>query len=208
MRQDCKEKRVQFIDASVKTRETFKFAHPSEQISAVEKYCTAVYGSNLWDLRSPEAEMVYNSWKTSVKLSWNVPRGCRTYLLQNFLAPGLISLRVNIMTRFRSFFRSLMSSPSKEVQIVSRLAARDMRSTLRSNLALLREETGLDPWIVSPAHLRRELISAETSSIPAEDQWRVPYLKKLLDQRNSAYYCGEQEREEHLQKLIDSLVVN
>ena len=36
--QDCREKRAQFIDKSAKIRETFKFAHPSEQIIAVEKY--------------------------------------------------------------------------------------------------------------------------------------------------------------------------
>ena len=47
MRQDCREKRAHFIDTSVKVREAFYFAHPHEQISATEKYCTALYGSNL-----------------------------------------------------------------------------------------------------------------------------------------------------------------
>ena len=58
MRQDCREKRAQFIDTSSKIREAFSFAHPSEQILAVEKYCTAVYGSNLWDLGGNEAGMM------------------------------------------------------------------------------------------------------------------------------------------------------
>ena len=47
MVQDCKEKRAQFIDSSVKIRECFFFAHPAEQIAAVEKYSTAAYLSHI-----------------------------------------------------------------------------------------------------------------------------------------------------------------
>ena len=152
--------------------------------------------------------MVFSSWKTGVKLAWGVHRGCRTHLLQTVLAPGLSSLKVNLLSRFRGFFRALLDSPSHEVQTVSRLAARDIRSTLGSNLALLREITGLDPWVVSPAHLREQLVSSEEVPVPAEDMWRVPYLKKLLDQRLEAYYAGNQEKQDSLSALIDSLVVN
>ena len=60
--QDCREKRAQFIDSSVKIREGFRFAHPANQITAVEKYCTAAYGSNLWDLFT-------NVWWTCHKLA-------------------------------------------------------------------------------------------------------------------------------------------
>ena len=91
---------------------------------------------------------------------------------------------------------------------MSRLAARDIRSTLGSNLALLREITGLDPWVVSPAHLKEQLVSSEEVPVPAEDLWRVPYLKKLLDQRLDAHYAGNQEELDRLSPLIDSLVVN
>ena len=69
---------------------------------------------------------------------------------------------------------------------MSRLAARDIRSTLGSNLALLREITGPDPWVVSPAHLEEQLVSSEEVPVPAEDIWMVPYMKKLLDQRLEA----------------------
>ena len=73
MSQDCREKRAQMIDSSVKIRESFDFAHPAEQILAVSKYCSAVYGSNLWDLGSREAEMLTNAWRTGHKLAWEVP---------------------------------------------------------------------------------------------------------------------------------------
>ena len=40
MRKDCVEKRASFIDSSVKIREQFNFAHPSEVVSAMQKYCS------------------------------------------------------------------------------------------------------------------------------------------------------------------------
>ena len=112
MRQDCREKRAQFIDTSSKIRETFGFAHPSEQILAVEKYCTAVYGSNLWDLRGKEAGMLVSAWRTGHKLAWEVPRNCHTYLVEEVLAPEVVSLEASLLARFHGFFRSLLASPS------------------------------------------------------------------------------------------------
>ena len=52
MTQDCKEKRAQLIDETVKIRETFGFAHSSDKIFAINKYCGSHYSSNLWDLKS------------------------------------------------------------------------------------------------------------------------------------------------------------
>ena len=108
------------------------------------------------------------------------------------------SLRVNLLARFRGFFRSLLHSPSLEVQVVARLAARDMRSTLGSNLELLREETGLDPWAASPAHLKEALIAAERAEIPRNEGWRIPFLQKLLQQRLASFYSGMLRKRKHL----------
>ena len=60
MAQDCREKRAQFIDTSVKVREAFFIAQPTEQILTTEKYCMSAYGSNLWDLRSKHTNMMEN----------------------------------------------------------------------------------------------------------------------------------------------------
>ena len=78
-------------------RETFHFAHPYEQILATEKYCTSLYGSNIWDLTSPEAKMVFAAWRIGHKLTWRVHRGCRSYLVQQVLAPHVTSLRVQTL---------------------------------------------------------------------------------------------------------------
>ena len=130
---------------TVRTREFFGFAHPIEIINATDKYCCSHYGSNLWGLRSDAAEMLYSSWRTNVKLSWNIPRNCHSYFINALLAPHTVSPKISLMYRFHKFFHSLLISPSSEVQFLARLAARDLRTNTGSNLAYLRDETGLDP---------------------------------------------------------------
>ena len=209
MKQDAREKRARFIDSHVKVRETFGFAHPEEQLLAVEKYCTSVYGSNLYDFNDNEFNMICSSWRTGVKLAWGVHRGCQTYLMQQVLAPGVISLRVNLLLRYRTFFRRLLESPSPEVQVPARLAARDLRSSVGSNLALIRKESGgLDPWTAGPGQLKKALSQNEIVPVPAGDAWRVPFLQRLLEERLQHFYTGDKLQEKRVQGLIDSLVVN
>ena len=44
MSQDTREKVAEFIDKSVKLRETFEFAESNMQVKALEKYATSAYG--------------------------------------------------------------------------------------------------------------------------------------------------------------------
>ena len=171
MAQDAKEKRAQFIDCSVKIREGFGFAHPMEQITVVEKYCTAMYGSNLWDLGSPEGGIMVNAWRTGHKLAWDVPRGCRTYMVQEVLATHVVSLRASLLSREIGFFCGLLTSPSIEVTMLALLAVRDIRSNLGSNLALVRDLTKLDPWVTPRGTLAAALEKADRRDVPEQDRW-------------------------------------
>ena len=208
MAQDCREKRAQLIDKSVKIREEFGFAHPAEQILAVAKYCSAAYGSNLWDLGGREVLMLTNAWRTGHKLAWDVPRACRTFLVESVLAAHVPSLRASLQHRAIGFFRGLLASPSPEVTVVALLAARDIRSSLGANLALVRAETGLDPWEAGRGELQAALEAADRAPVPQQDSWRVPYLGKLLTARLQAHYAADREEEKRLQGLINTLVVN
>ena len=152
--------------------------------------------------------MVYASWRPSCKLSWDVPRSTRSYLLQEVLQSGITPLRVSLLLRFRNFFRSLLENPSNEVQVLARLAARDIRSSVGSNLALIGQETGLDAWSASPGELRAKLLEKEQLTVPPEDEWRIPYLRKLLEQRRFAFYRGDDKETKMCQNLIDSICTN
>ena len=104
MCQDAREKRARFIDSSVKTRETFALAYPEEQLQAFFKYCSSIYGSNLYKFQDAEFEEIAAAWRTDVKLAWGVHRGCHTCLVQQVLAPETPSLQVDLLVRCRKFF--------------------------------------------------------------------------------------------------------
>jgi hypothetical protein len=129
-------KRAIFINQSVEIRETFYFGSPVEIISAFKVFCFSFYGCMLWDLGGERAGQVCNAWTTAIKLAGAVPRGTRSYLMQQVLAPGLTSAKVDILAMYGGFFRSLRKSPSHEVAVMANLASRDIRSTSGRNLAL------------------------------------------------------------------------
>ena len=208
MESDTRQKLAEYIDKSVKIRETFFFAHPVEKIEATERYCSSLFGSVLWNLDSDASRSVYSAWKIGVKLAWEVDRRCHTYLLQSVLASHSISLRVRLLSRFLKFFQSLLSSPSKEVSVAARIAARDIRTNLGSNLDIIKRESKLDPWESDRQSVQTALHFAELKEIPKEDEWRCEYLGKLLNERLQHSYEGNKNEESEIMTLIDSLVVN
>ena len=100
---NCRRKRAEFIDKSVKMRELFQFAHPYEIVFATQKYCSDFYGSNLYDLRSNTSKMLFSSWRTNVKLSWNLPRNCNNIFIES-LAPNVVPPNIGLLTRFHNSF--------------------------------------------------------------------------------------------------------
>ena len=120
---DIKQKTAAFITRSLLVREQFSFAHPMEILSAVRVYCCDHYLSMLWDMGGDMAKTYSNSWITCIKLAWDVSRATHTYFL-DYLAGGLISVRRDILSRNAGFYRSLLSSPSVEVNILARVVAK------------------------------------------------------------------------------------
>ena len=80
------------------------------------------------------------------------------------------------MSRFVNFFRGLRTSPSPEVQIMANLTGRDIRTSTGSNLRLLEETSGLDPWLYSSTKMKDKLTKIEIVPVPEHDAWRVTYL--------------------------------
>ena len=85
------------------------------------------------------------------------------------------------------------------------LSARDRRTTLGRNIALVEELSGQDVWAASPDRVLSALIEHETVAPPLEDIWRLLYLVKLLKQREELHLMGMKEAEEKLQGVIYSL---
>ena len=207
MDQDIGTKRARFIDEGVDVRETFGFGSPPEVLRAVKLYVGSHYGSMLWDLGSDGATQYFNAWSTCVKLTWQVPRATHRYFVDHLLSCGLSSVRVDTLGRYTKFVRGLMSSPSMEVAVMCGVAKKDIRSVTGANIALLREETGLNPVLASTAQVKEKLLS-KAAEVPEMDNWRLPCLGKLLTARGEAHYMAEEEEVVRLTSLIDSLCTN
>ena len=208
MDHDAEIKRAKFINSAVEIGEVFKAAAPSEVVKAMKVYSSSFYGSNLWDLGGDKAGKVFNAWSTSVKLAWGLPQQTRTYILQQVLCCGFSSAKVDIISRYVKFFHSLRSSASYEVQVLSRLLARDLQSVTGKNLQLVQDMTKLNPWTSSGKNLKAALAEFERVDVPLLDRWRLPYLCSLLNQRSEAYFNASGEEQKRLTDLITSLVTN
>ena len=205
MDHDITVKRAEFINKSTEIREMFSFANPVEVLKAVKVFAGDLYGSNLWQLGSAKAEQVYHAWNTCIKLAWNVPHGTHTYFLDRLLGCGLSHVRTDILSRYIKFFKALRESPSKEVSVLAHLVARDIRTTTGSNISMIHDKTGLDPWSCL-GHQVKKVLGDMLAEVPQQDRWRISYMEKLLAQRGEKFYTMDSTTE--LTELIDSLSLN
>ena len=139
-------------------------------------------------------------WNTSAKLVHNVPRSCHTYLVEKVLAPEFLPTKVGLMSRFAKFFRSVSESPSLEISVLAKIVYSDVRSTTSKNMLFIKRETGLDPFYVSMQDISNSVKPAE---VPKNDEWRIEYLKKLLQERRELEVVLEDTK--IISLLIDSL---
>ena len=207
MDKDIRSKRAQFIDESVHVREGFEFASPVEVLQAVKLYVGSHYGSMLWDFGSDMASQYCNAWNTCVKLTWQVPRSTHTYFLEHLLSCGHTSVRTDILARYTKYVSGLRTSPSMEVAVMFGVVHGDLRTVTGRNVAMIRQETGVDPVSSSPWDVKKKLIENVTR-VPEVDQWRMDYLARLLTERGEASYRVEDTVVLRLSALIDSLCVN
>ena len=63
-------------------------------------------------------------------------------------------MKRDILGRYAGFYRSLLHSPSREVAILSRIVAKDIRTTTARNLRFLEVETGGGTWATALIGLR------------------------------------------------------
>ena len=124
------------------------------------------------------AAKYFNTWKTCVKLTWGITRATHSYFL-DYLSGGLIPVRRDVIARYAGFYKSLLGSSCREVQVLARVVAKGVRSTTARNLCLLERETGGLTWAAS-AKCVRDALATREPVVPEVDSWRISYLGKLL----------------------------
>ena len=106
-----------------------------------------------------------NCWGITVKDVWAGPRAThRVYA--RWLSGPHPSFREDLLARWVKFYQSLYTSPSPELAVIARVAARDLRSTAGANNRLILDTTGLDAATATSQQVRCELRARRKASRP------------------------------------------
>ena len=81
-------------------------------------------------------------------------------------------------------------------------------TTTGSNIKMLEEAAGLCAWDSCQEKLRNAIRMKEMTVVEDSDQWRIPYLSKLLGQRQELGYMGEELEKTRKDDLINSLCIH
>ena len=153
-------------------------------------------GSRVWDLFSPEAIILENTWNKSIRLMFELPLQTHIY----FICPVSESkhIRSMLLKRFVSFTQKLEASKKKLLSICTRLSRimSIIGSNSRNILLLLEKKND---------HQLTPLDIQEVKCHPVEDddKWKVEFLKELVEIKYGDLVV-DFEREE-LDKIIEHL---
>ena len=82
--QDMKEERGQYIQRNNELVQKFSFAHSSTKSNINAIFNSHFTGSVLWDLFSGEAEMIYNTWRTSIRKMFRLDHRSHRYFHRTY----------------------------------------------------------------------------------------------------------------------------
>ena len=193
---DCNIARGVYIGTSNEILNMFTFANAAQKLTAVQTYSCAWYGSMLWDLYSNSANKAYRSWNTTVKMSHNLPRQTRTFIVENYLSP-LPSVKQIIIRRYVQYLQSLLSSPNPIICQIAHLAVNTTRSVTGKNVKNIRDEFQLDPLVEN-----KRLFFVNKKVLPLNGQDTIELLDYLLYLRDNE---TEDDAISELQEVINNV---
>ena len=116
------------------------------------------------------------------------------------LAGPLPGIRKKLLCQFVGFCHKLKSSASWEVRVLASIADKDVERSMGKNLRNGQQEFNMCPWKNTDNDIRKE---SKDYPVPHEDCWRLPFLRKLLEQRREMMTCEEDIST--ITSLVDSL---
>ena len=143
----------------------------------------------LWDLFGEEAAKFFRCWNTCTKLCWELPRNTPVYFVDHILSCGFPSIRQQVLSRYIKFYRSLLTSPSKEVAVIARIVGKDASTNTGSNLLNISLETKLDVRLAPLSKFMKNLY--KPAAIPVGSEWKLSLLEKYIRIRDEQLLACE-----------------
>ena len=157
---------------------------------------TSFYGCQLWDMQCAEFKKLENSWNTSTRMIFNVPRTCHRYLIETLRGRHL---RTMVMMRFVRFIESIKES--KKANIL-RETMYDMRSITGSNLEYIRVLLNLKSVEEISVAKVKQLVFEK---VPDDKVWVPALVEELVQARDGICPVIGMSSEE-CQAILDVIV--
>ena len=197
MLRDIKIKRACYIDKNCELLQEFMFAHPSSRLKANLIFNSHFTGSPIWDLFSPEAKMIENTWNTSFRRMYDLPYQTHRYLVEP--VSGQLHIKKLLIKRFLSFLKQIQKSKKNLPKQLLNVIQLDTRSVTGNNIRkilLLTKKAKVDEIT------NDDIETIDYAAITEENAWRVNLIKEITDKKfNQLEIDGfsEEECEEILQ---------
>ena len=199
MKIDVNLKRGSFIGKVNSLFQEFYFADSSVLMKLMTAYSCNLYGSNTWDLFSPECQKLYRSYNVTLRIVNDLPRTTHKYMLESLVEyPHLF---VQLLSRYVTFSKSLLDSNSFPVRFLAQICSADLRTILGRTIAQTARLLGKPNDIngICAKDVKKNIRYAE---LPSCEEWRIGVVKDIrneLDSRTSNIGLSQAEAMEILE---------
>ena len=173
---DINSKRGSFVGKINSLLQEFHYASSDVLMKFVQTYACNIYGSNAWDLFSPECQRLFTSYNVAVRTILNLPRTTHRYLLEPLT--DYPHLYVQLISRYVKFSQSLLENRAFEVRFLSRVSVTSKRSLLNRTLTRIGEMIHFhdNATEITAQMVRHKLYYAP---IPEDEKWRISIIRDM-----------------------------
>ena len=110
-----------------------------------------------------------------IRILFSLPRQTHRYFIEQISEQ--FHLKTMLCSRFVSFCKSMCKSPKLSIRLLFDLRKNGQRTKLCKNLSNIANETYVDKLSLNKSQVKSNMIY----TTPAENAWRIPLLKDLLN---------------------------
>ena len=202
MKHDICVKRAQYITKNNDLAQEFHFCHPVTQFHLNSIYNSSFTGSPLWNLFSREADMLCNTWNTSVRIMFNLSYATHRYFIQP--VSNKVHLKNILMKRFLGFLSQIEKSAKKLPIRLLRVVRADARSTTGSNLRKIMLLLGKHTIDEVKSH---DIDNFEYAPVMPDDTWKINMVKELIEVRENKASI-ENFSVDELEEILEHLCIS
>ena len=173
MTQDILEKRAQYISKNNELLQEFFFAYPTTKNLINNVYNTHFTGSSVWNIFSNASERLEKTWNVSQRIMLSIPRETHKYLIEPLSETRHI--KVSLMKRYLRFTEMLSESRKNGMRNLYNAIRNDCQSITGYNLRNILLRNG---------DLKLDFLKTPFYNLPANESWRVPLMREILDIKN------------------------